>query len=164
MRGYCSVFFSILLAMVTISASGERGAAEEAKPADRSAEERNELGLFLGGTHTSDDDGFSVGIDYERRLGRWFGIGGLVEFTGGDFRDGVLAMPFYWHVWKELKLVGAPGVEFAAGDGSDDFLVRLGGEYGFDTGHGFELAPALYVDITDEETALVYGVSFAKSF
>ena len=62
---------------------------------------------------------------------------------------------------RGLKLVGAPGIEFAT-SGSDDFLVRLGGEYGFEIGRGFELAPALYVDVTEEDTALVYGVSFAK--
>jgi hypothetical protein len=126
-------------------------------------EERHELGLFLGGTHRNGEDGFSAGLDYEYRISPLFGYGGLIEFTGGDIRDGVLGFPFYFHVWRGLKLVGAPGIEFAK-QGNDEFLLRLGGEYGFELGRGYALAPGLFVDVTESETALVYGVAIAKSF
>jgi len=158
------VFCYIILAMLTILAAGKCFAAEEGKPADRTVEERNDLGLFLGGTHTSDEDGFSVGIDYERRLSHLFGIGGVIEYTAGDVREGVSVLPFVWHAWKELKLVGAPGTWFSSGSASDEIMLRLGGEYGFEIGRGYELAPGLFFDLTQEETAIVYGASFAKSF
>jgi len=44
------------------------------------------------------------------------------------------------------------------------FLFRIGAEYGFAIGKGFEIAPALNFDFTDEETAVVYGLGFAKKF
>jgi hypothetical protein len=60
--------------------------------------------------------------------------------------------------------VAAPGVEIGAEDGSEDFLVRVGAEYGFDVRRGFEIAPALYFDITSEDVAIVAGVAIARSF
>ena len=34
---------------------------------------------------------------------------------------GIVAASFNWHAWKELKLLGAPGVEIDRADGSDAF-------------------------------------------
>jgi hypothetical protein len=127
-------------------------------------EGRHELGLFLGVTDKKGDTGFSVGLDYEYRLSEMFGIGGFLEYTGSDFRDGIVGVPFYVHPWKELKLVAAPGVEIEAEDGSESFLVRVGAEYGFGIGRGFEIAPALYLDFTSEDVAIVAGAAIARSF
>ena len=74
------------------------------------------------------------------------------------------AVSFDWHPWKELKLYVAPGVEIETEDGSDSFVVRVGAEYGFDIGKGWEAAPALNFDITSDDTAIVIGVGFGKSF
>ena len=138
--------------------------AESQKDAEWAEKERHELGLFLGVTDQKSDTGFSVGLDYEYRLSRMFGIGGLLEYTGSDFRDGIVAVPFYVHPWKELKLVAAPGIEIEAEDGSEEFLVRVGAEYGFDVRRGFEIAPALYFDFTSEDVAIVAGAAIARSF
>jgi hypothetical protein len=51
----------------------------------REAQEQNEVGLFLGGSHHSHENGFSVGLDYEHRISDMFGVGGLVEYTTEDF-------------------------------------------------------------------------------
>ena len=61
----------------------------------------------LGVTDSDGDKGFSVGLDYERRLSRGFGIGGVIEYTGNDYRYGLVAASFKWHPWKELKLFAA---------------------------------------------------------
>jgi hypothetical protein len=156
--------FSIMLvALVAIALTGI-GAGTVLAEEEAGEEGRNELSLFLGGTHTSDDDGFSVGLDYEYHVNRRFGIGGLLEYTGPDFREWIVGLPICWHPWRELKLFVAPGVDFDRPDDKTYFLVRIGSEYGFGIGRGFEIAPALNIDFTSEETSLVYGVSIAKKF
>lgn len=127
-------------------------------------EGRNDLGLFLGVTHARDGNGFSAGLDYERRLNRRFGIGGTIEYTGNDFREGIAVVSFNWHPWKELKLLVAPGIQVQVQDDSGNYLLRLGGEYGFGIGKGFEIAPALNFDFNREEIVTVFGLVFAKRF
>ena len=159
--------FAALLCCASLMAASVV-ATPECRAAEKETEEwaeegQNELGLFLGETRRDGEGGFSVGLDYERRLSRRIGIGGVLEHTGGDLRDGIAGVPVCWHPWRELKILIAPGVEFSQ-DESDEFLVRLGAEYGFDVGKGFEIAPALNFDRTSGETSVVYGVSLAKSF
>jgi len=63
-----------------------------------------------------------------------------------------------------LKLFVATGAEIATEDGTDDFLVRLGIEYGFDIGKKWEIAPSLNFDVTSDENTFVIGAAFARSF
>jgi hypothetical protein len=161
MRGRDSILCSILLATVVSLAPGGYAIAGETKTLV--VEEPHELGLFLGGAHRNGEDGFSIGLDYQYRISSLFGFGGLIEYTAGDIREGVLGFPFYFRVWRGLTLVGAPGIELST-TGSDEFLLRLGADYGFEIGRGFEVVPGLYVDLTSSETTLVYGVALAKSF
>ena len=91
------------------------------------------------------------------------GIGGLVELSSVDFRDGVIAVPFVWHAWEDLKLVAAPGIVMETEDGSDEAVLRAGGEYGFPLARGWEVLPALYFDFYSE-TVVVFGLSFALRF
>ena len=160
----CIVCLCVLLALAPkpIRAADDEAAQGEAE--EWAEEGFNDLSLFLGVTSADGENGFSVGLDYERRLSRGFGIGGVIEYTGSDFRDGIAAVSFNWHPWKELKVLAAPGVEVERADGSDAFLFRIGAEYGIAIGRGFEVAPALNFDFTSDDTAVVYGVSFAKSF
>ena len=90
--------------------------AEEVQPGNSkkpewAAEGRNEISGFLGATDSTDgESGSSVGVDYERRLSGPFGIGAVVEYTGSGLREGVAGITLNFHPWKELKVVGAPGV------------------------------------------------------
>jgi hypothetical protein len=144
--------------------------AAEPQPGDKEkpewAEEgRNEISIFLGVTESQDfERGFSVGIDYERRLSRLFGIGAVVEYTGSDLREGVGGITLSFHPWKELKIVAAPGVVLETADGTEEALLRIGAEYGFGIGKGWEIAPAVYYDFTSGDNALVIGAGFAKRF
>jgi hypothetical protein len=160
----CVVALCALTALVAqpVRAAGDEAAQGESE--EWAEEGRNDLGLFLGDTYADGEHGFSVGLDYERRLSRRFGIGGVIEYTGSDLRDGIAAVSVNWHPWKELKLLAAPGVEVEREDGSDGFLFRIGAEYGFGIGKGFEIAPALNFDFTSDESSVVYGLSFARTF
>ena len=138
---------------------------ENSDEAEWVSEGPHEVGLFLGVTDKDGDLGTSIGIDYEYRFHEMFGIGGLLEYTGSDFREGVACVPFFWHPWRELAFVGAPGIEMDAADGTDSFLVRVGVEYGFAIGSGYKLVPEANFDFTrDEDTVVVIGASIARSF
>ena len=125
---------------------------------------RNEIAIFIGITDAAGDPGPSLGLDYEYRFSRLFGLGGTIEWTGADLRDGLVVVSFDWHVWKEMKVFIAPGVEIGTRDGSDLFVVRIGIEYGFDIGKGWEIAPSLNFDFTNEDTAVVVGAAFGTKF
>jgi hypothetical protein len=129
---------------------------------DWGEEGRNELGLYLGWTASGSEGGFSVGIDYEHRLNQRFGIGCTVEHTGSDFRENIIAISFNWHPWKELKLFAAPGLEIE--DDETGALLRLGFEYGFGIGKGFEIAPGVAFDFTEDEHATVIGAVISRKF
>ena len=57
---------------------------------------RNHVALFLGITHEGEENGFTVGIDYERRITARIGVGAIFDYASGDFRTTVLgAAAFY---------------------------------------------------------------------
>jgi hypothetical protein len=60
--------------------------------------------------------------------------------------------------------VAAPAVEIDPVDREGNFLVRIGASYGFSAGSRFEIAPALYLDFTSEDVAIVAGATFARKF
>jgi len=125
---------------------------------------RNELAIFFGATDVAGDAGGSLGLDYEYRFAKLFGLGATLEWTAADLREWLAAVSFNFHVWKELKVIAAPGVEIETEDGSDSFVVRFGVEYGFDIGKKWEAAPSVNFDFTDEDTAIVIGVGFGRHF
>lgn len=159
----CTVL--VLWCVLTLTALPVMAQEAAEDKSDESVEEgRHELGAFLGISIKEDDSGISVGVDYEYRLSRLFGIGAVAEYTGADFREGLLGVPFYWHAWRELKLVAAPAVEIEPAERSGWFVVRLGGEYGFPVRPGVDIAPALYIDLSSEDVAVVVGASVATGF
>jgi len=138
---------------------------------------RHHVALFLGGAHgeteieqgehgesnhsTKSADAFTVGLDYEYRLSSVFGIGGLVEYAGGDLEaTGVLGALFI-HPVGGLKFILAPGVEHEGGH--NKFLFRTGVYYDFFFGK-FSVSPNFNVDFVDGDENLVYGVSFGYGF
>jgi hypothetical protein len=163
MNRFRKPFSVMLVALVVIALSG-MGAGTVLAEEEAGEEGQNKLGLFLGGAHNSEKDGFSVGLDYEYRVNRRFGIGGMVEYSGGDFGEWIAGLPVCWHPWRELKLYVAPGVNYDPSHGDTYFLVRVGADYGFSLGRGFEIAPSLNFETTSEENAMIYGICLSKRF
>jgi len=131
--------------------------AEESSGAETGG---NSVEVFIGGTHSDDDDTeLSLGIAYERRFNGKVGLGGLVEYTKS--REWVLAVPLYFHATESWKLFAAPGVEIE--DGGSEFLVRLGTAYEFEMG-GWTLAPELSFDFVDSEVKTIIGLNFGFEF
>lgn len=122
---------------------------------------RNLVAGFIGVAHEGRrDNGFALGIAYERLLNESFGIGVIAEHTFGDFDFWVYAVPFAYRAGR-WRLYIAPGVE---DDGeSTESLVRLGAEYAFEVGT-LEIAPQLAMDYVGGEKVIVLGVVFGKWF
>lgn len=124
-------------------------------------EHRHHLALFLGATHTDEEDEFSIGIDYEYRLKPILGVGGLIEYTGGDLETTVVAAALFIHPYDDWRLVLAPGFENE--DSDNEFLFRVGVSYEFPVGK-WTISPEFNVDFVDGEENLVYGLSFGWGF
>jgi hypothetical protein len=146
------IFTALLLNPAVYAAESKEGAHEE-----------NEVGLFLGGSHHSEDNGFSIGLDYEHRINEAFGVGALVEYTTKDFDSWVVAFPVYVHPYMGLRLLAAPGFENR--ESENKFLVRAGIAYQIPVAKGVSLTPEYNVDfITNGEKVHVYGVSVGVGF
>lgn len=151
---------ALILLVIGVGASAV-AAAEEPETEEYS---RHGVALFAGVTDDDQETAFSLGLDYEYKLNRRLGIGGLLDIAFGDLRAGVLGVPIFVHPTEQLKLLGAPG--FERREGENNFLVRLGGSYVFEVGR-VGLAPAFFVDFVDEEevdVVYIFGLAFEWEF
>ncbi len=136
----------------------------------------NAVALFLGGaTHLGSDGrssetGFTIGLEYARRVANRLKIGLLAEYASSDTeRDYIFALPLFAHLTKNLVLVAAPGVEFASIDegGREEeetqFLMRFGTIYEFEL-ENWAIGPQVNADLVGGDWTLVYGVSFGIGF
>jgi len=137
--------------------------AEEAEhsPAEGGHAHRHHVALFLGATHTDEEDEFSIGVDYEYRLNPLLGLGGIAEYTGGEHETAIAAAALFIHPFKMLRLVLGPGFEFEGDE--KEFLLRVGAAYQILVGK-LTLAPELNVDFVDGNENLVYGISLGLGF
>ena len=103
----------------------------------------------------------SVGVDYEYRLSRVWGIGFLFDYVGGGARASVAGIPIFLHPIGGLKLLAAPGLEHH--EGENEFLVRLGLGYQFDLGRwGF--TPGASIDFVGSDRVYIYGLYIGRGF
>ena len=140
--------------------------AEEAEPGrkNKAPEHLHGVELFLGNTQDDGKNGFSIGLTYEYRLSELFGIGGLIEHAGEDFREWVLAVPFFLHPYKGWRFLVAPGIDIDDEDGDNNFLFRAGAAYEFEIAERWSITPEFNVDFVDGDEVLVYGLSFGYEF
>lgn len=109
-----------------------------------------------------DELAFTMGLDYEYRLSRRWGIGALIDYAGGDLRSWVAGVPLFLHPGGGWKLVVAPGYEDKEGE-DREFLVRVGAGYDFEVG-GFSVLPSVQVDFVGDEETPVYGLNIGRGF
>jgi hypothetical protein len=133
---------------------------------------RHHMALLLGNTQSEDgENGLSVGVDYEYRINRWLGIGGLVEYSAGDFEHLLLIAPLFIHPYKGWLLNVSLGAEVHKEHGDHegekrtrDWIVRTGVAYQFHVGERYSIAPEFNVDFSEHETLLNYGIAFGVGF
>lgn len=121
----------------------------------------NLFAIFVGATHEGKrENGFTLGLEYERRMSEKFGIGVLAEHVFGDEKAWVFAVPFAYHR-DRWKFYLAPGIEDT--ENGSEALLRVGGEYAFAVGE-WEISPQLDIDFVDGNQVLVLGVVIGKGF
>lgn len=155
LRDLLSLWVFVILGVPVLAGADERGGGES----DGDEYHEHTVAFFVGAAEEgAREDGIAVGVEYEHRRSRRFGIGVLLEHTFGDVDTWVFAVPFAYHGGR-WKVYAGPGVE----DGQEDneTLLRVGGEYGFEVGD-WEIAPQLDVDFVEGEETWILGVTFAK--
>ncbi len=147
---------------VNVSASDQGHESPDMAEHQEHGFHKNTAGVFTGITHAGRrKNGPAIGFEYARRFNESFGLGAVVEYTGGDGDFWVAALPVIWHL-GHWKLYAAPGIE--DGDHGTEELLRLGVERAFVLSDGWEIAPQVNVDLVDGEEVWVFGVFFAKGF
>jgi len=126
------------------------------------------LSLFIGGTHidAGDETAFTFGVDYEYRLNKLIGVGGVAEHAVGGIDATSLLAVADIHLWRGLALQLGPGVEFVdEEDGSETFAIgRIGMLYELEFVEGFTLSPQFHYDVSSGEDAIVFGIAFGRAF
>ena len=137
--------------------------AEPGQEPEAGSERRHRLEIFLGNTQAKGKDEATLGLAYEFRLpaSRVLGVGGLIDYAGGDLESTVLAGALFVHPVGGWRFLVAPGLENEGG--KNEFLVRAGVSYEFAFGK-FSVSPDFNVDFVDGEEIEIYGVNFGIGF
>ena len=122
--------------------------------------------FFVGNTyedaHHGSENGFTVGLTYERRLSSVWGVGGAYEYAAGDFDKWSIGVPLFIHPYKGWRFQFAPGLEHKKGE--DEFLFRIAAAYEITLSDRWMLIPEIAVDFVDGDEAVVYGLAFGFGF
>lgn len=153
----------------------EHSSAEPQAVHDAGHEHRHEAGIFIGGSHSDEENGFTFGVDYEFKFHQYFGAGGFVEFIRGDFDERAFGALFYLRPAGEWQIFTGPGGDkrFGEEQNSDpsaegteegvEFLWRVGLIYGIPVGR-ITISPNVMVDFLKDQQVFVYGVTFSLGF
>jgi hypothetical protein len=134
------------------------GASEEAEP-----RYRNKVSGFIGVTLEGEEAAaFTLGADYERRLGGPFGVGVLVERAFGDARFFLAAAGLFWHPLRHVRLDVAPGIEWGADETL--FVLRIGADYDVELTERWSIGPNVNLDFVSGRTVWVLGAEVGYSF
>lgn len=85
-RYVCSALLSLILANGPAIAA-EHGEAEIEFP-------YHVIAAFVGNTNTQGENEFTLGVEYEYRLGEYLGVGGLLDIPGEGRQVLLLAMAY----------------------------------------------------------------------
>jgi hypothetical protein len=144
--------------------------AEEAHDGATHSLYRHHAALFIGNTQNDGSKhGLSLAMDYEYRITERLGLGGLVEYAGGDFEHYIVAIPLFIHPYGNWCLLLAAGTEIHNDNEKnnkreEDWLVRTGVGYRFHFGEKYSISPEFNVDFSEHETLFIYGVSIGIGF
>lgn len=124
---------------------------------------RNEVSLFLGFTGVRAGDGATVGLTYLRRLRRNFGVHVFGEYVLGDLQVPVVGAGVFFKPNEDATIFFALGREFK--EEEDSNLFRFGASYIVREVKNLRLAPAIYMDILEnEEPVFIIGLEIAREF
>lgn len=114
-----------------------------------------------------------VGLNYEFRFSELFGLGlnGGMELEGYYLDDdrlterenAMLAVLLgYFHFGEDFGIYLGPGLELL--DGESQLLARVGFQYRFHPGKGWDITPQMWYDYKESHQAIVLGIGVGRSF
>ena len=127
---------------------------------------QHEVGLFIGNTALNDENISTYGLDYEYRFSQMdHKLGALIfaesfEEHGEETR--IYGAGVAYHPLEHLRLILALGNESNSHHQAN--LARIGASYGFSITENFLIAPTVNLDLTEEDSAIVYGATLAVGF
>jgi hypothetical protein len=151
----------MVMMLSTLAFAGE----EKAGNGDAAAEERrSKLILFVGYAQSDDEGGGSVGFEYEYKINSLLGVGGMVEYAGGELDSWLIGVPIFIHPLERLYFLMAPAAEIE--DGDNNFVFRIGAGYDFEIYPDWAIAPELNLDLNrkDEDLTVTFGIALSYEF
>jgi hypothetical protein len=177
------VFAALAAAVVPFTATAEGRTEPEREWRPEYDEGRpHHLSLLLGSTTLQDEaTAFTLGLDYEYRLNRTFGLGAVAEYAVQDVGSFTLLAVADIHVWRNLAVQLGPGIEFidieaeieehseqgeaGGGEQLEQFVFRAGLLYEFEF-ETFTFSPQLHFDVVpgSEPDSYVVAFAFGRAF
>ncbi len=155
---------SLLTILTTLTLSSMTTSASEDGDHEM---KKNIVGVFGGFTSVSGETKSTYGIEYERRINEFVGLGLVFEKTpNAHHGDGtnIYMGQLHLHPWKELRLSIGYGKEDILQEGAHSENVwRLGAAYDFHVGK-LGIAPSFNLDRVGGHTAKVFGAALTKAF
>jgi len=124
---------------------------------------RNVASILTAAAMLEGDFGATFGVSYERRLGRWYGLGFFVDYLTTSSRNVATGVPFYLHPTRSIKVLVAPGVDFRH-TGPDLVLLRMGVGYDIALDSRWALSPEVNIDFEGGYRVYVVGVELGWRF
>ncbi|MBP2646651.1 MAG: hypothetical protein H6Q77_275 [Gemmatimonadetes bacterium] len=153
---------TLAVTVPAVGAAQEEGAAPESS--ESAPRFRNKLSGFVGGTVEHEGTAFTLGLDYERRLGPLFGVGVIIDKAFGGERAFIAAGALYWHPLPPMRLDIAPGFERIEAEDESAFVLRLGADYDFEIKERWSLGPNVNLDLANGRAVFVFGAELGFSF
>lgn len=151
---FSRIIFIVLIAF-NVNASEQKFTEDEAP---------HHLSIFIGDTHVIDEneDGYTIGIDYEYRVNEVLGIGTVIEHAAQDIKANTILAVADIHTPIGLIFQIGPGYEF--GEDENNPLFRFGGLYEFEY-ESYTISPQVHFDmVKDEDNSLVFGFAIGRAF
>ncbi len=109
------------------------------------------------------DAALSLSISYTYEVSPVVGVGAIADYSGPPIKTLLIAPALWLRPIENLLLLGAPGVEFESGQGSEP-AVRLGAAYSIPVGE-IHVTPLVYWDLVkDRVGSVVIGLAIGKGF
>ena len=153
---------TLVVALPILATAQEEGSAAESSEAEPRF--RNKLSWLVGGTVEDEGTAFTLGVDYERRLGRQFGIGVIIDKGYGSERAFIAAGALYWHPLPPMRLDIAPGFERLVAADESAFVLRFGADCDIELTRRWSLGPNVNLDFANGRTVFVFGAELGFSF
>ena len=152
----------LVLALLTAipARAADSGATEHAGHHDS----RHHVETVLGLAWNDGKNAGSIGIEYEYRFTKKYGVAVFLDTTYRGFDLEALGALFTAHPSKGWKAFAGLGSERKLDEGKDKALARLGAAYAFHVGNG-SIGPVVAYDFLEDSSDVVYlGVAIGFGF